>query len=94
MHVPIVRDSKGETISADTSQTHEESQQKSPDNQLVIFEVEEILRNGQPLPEDTHRAGTFALALSTKSSSFFSNSGNGKTTFASDSFSQMYNSTL
>jgi hypothetical protein len=54
MHVPIVTGSEGEKNSADTSQTHEESQQKSPDNQPVIFKVEEVLGNGQPLPEDTH----------------------------------------
>jgi hypothetical protein len=51
-YVPVVSDSEGEIISADTSQIQEASQQKSPDNQPFVFEVEETLGNGQPLPED------------------------------------------
>ncbi len=42
---------EGETISADTSQTQEASQKKSPNNQPLVFEAEAILGNGQPLPE-------------------------------------------
>jgi hypothetical protein len=50
--VPLVSDAEGEIISADTSQIQEASQQKSPDNQPFVFEVEETLGNGPPLPED------------------------------------------
>jgi len=53
--IQVVTDSEGETEPAETSNvTHEESQQESPNNQPCIFKIDEVLGNGEPLPEDLH----------------------------------------